>query len=134
VVVMQRAAVDSVAASAVLIPASFVPRLERKGHHAAQVGGIIQRQSGGGSFRLLLLVGIGRIQRAEDSAFSSLRMSLCGQSSNLFCSYRNTLLLQIVFRPYKVQWSFRICSTVCFLVARIDSQARTAHIPSFSRI
>ena len=38
------------------------------------------------------------------------------------------------FLPNFCQWSFMISSTLCFLVARMDSQASTAHRPSFSRM
>lgn len=36
------------------------------------------------------------------------------------------------FRPYLVQWSFTICSTLCPLAANIDSHASAAQKPSFS--
>ena len=38
------------------------------------------------------------------------------------------------FLPYWVQWSFNISSTLCLRMARIDSQANTAQMPSFSRM
>lgn len=36
------------------------------------------------------------------------------------------------FLPNFCQWSFMISSTLCFLVARMDNHASTAHKPSFS--
>lgn len=38
------------------------------------------------------------------------------------------------FLPNFCQWSFMISSTLCFLVARMDNHASTAHKPSFSRM
>lgn len=38
------------------------------------------------------------------------------------------------FLPNFCQWSFMISSTLCFLVARMDNHASTAHRPSFSRM
>lgn len=38
------------------------------------------------------------------------------------------------FLPNFCQWSFMISSTLCFLVAKIDNHASTAHRPSFSRM
>lgn len=38
------------------------------------------------------------------------------------------------FRPYFCQWSLRMSSTLCLRVARMESQARTAQRPSFSRM
>lgn len=38
------------------------------------------------------------------------------------------------FLPNFCQWSFMISSTLCFLVARMDIHASTAHKPSFSRM
>lgn len=38
------------------------------------------------------------------------------------------------FLPYFCQWSFMMSSTLCLRVARMDSHARTAHSPSFSRM
>jgi hypothetical protein len=48
------------------------------------------------------------------------------------CVNENVENLVKKFLPYLFQCSFKISSTLCFLAAKIDSQASTAHSPSFS--
>lgn len=58
-------------------------------------------------------------------------------SSSHFINYKSTGSIPDLvkkFLPNFCQWSFMISSTLCFLVAKIDNHASTAHKPSFSRI
>lgn len=55
-------------------------------------------------------------------------------SNTVVSQTRNIADLVKKFLPNFCQWSFMISSTLCFLEAKIDNHASTAHRPSFSRM
>lgn len=78
--------------------------------------------------------------------FCALSSEFSHRHENKVCSALHSVQLQLFaitslppylvkkFLPYFCQWSFRISSTLCLRTANIDSHARTAHSPSFSRM
>ena len=61
-------------------------------------------------------------------------ISLCSLPGTTSVPGQAVAYLVKKFRPYFCQWSLRMSSTLCLRVARMESQARTAQRPSFSRM
>lgn len=72
----------------------------------------------------------------KHSYHRQLEMLIFWDTCSYFMNYSTGIIPDLVkkFLPNFCQWSFMISSTLCFLVAKIDNHASTAHNPSFSRI